>query len=425
MTQATPATAGTNAVMYNPFEPGFAADPYPQYAMLRERDPVHQTPFGVTIVFGYDDVQAVLRSRHVSVDESKGSSPFDQLVADGLGEAAALRSPAMLNRDAPDHTRLRRLVSKAFTPNAIAALRPRIQQLVDAALDAAEGNGEFDVIGGLAFPLPFAVISEMLGMPDGDRDQLREWSGLLVRTLEPIPDMELLPRIVAAGEAMRDHVRGVIEAKRTAPADDLLTALIAAEDNGDVLSIEELSSQVGLLFIAGHETTVNLIGNGVLALLRNPDQLAQLRDDTTVDENAIEELLRYDPPVQMSRRITLADLEVGGCTIEAGRFVGLGLASANRDRSHFGDDADELDLSRPNANEHISFGGGIHHCLGAALARIEGQIAITTFVRRFPDMALAGEPVWNGRINLRGMERLPVTLGKGGKETFPPLDPPI
>jgi len=250
-------------------------------------------------------------------------------------------------------------------------------------------------------------------------------SGLLVRTLEPIPDMELLPRIVAAGEAMRDHVRGVIEAKRTAPADDLLTALIAAEDNGDVLSIEELSSQVGLLFIAGHETTVNLIGNGVLALLRNPDQLAQLRDDTTVDENAIEELLRYDPPVQMSRRITLADLEVGGCTIEAGRFVGLGLASANRDRSHFGDDADELDLSRPNANEHISFGGGIHHCLGAALARIEGQIAITTFVRRFPDMALAGEPVWNGRINLRGMERLPVTLGKGGKETFPPLDPPI
>ena len=403
--------ADPSVVAYNPFQPGFADDPYPHYREMQHHDPVHETPFGVVMVFGYDNVHAVLRSRQVSVDLANRTGP-DPLAGTPLAEAGrgGLRNSSMLNRDAPDHTRLRRLVSKVFTPNAVAALRPRIQELVDEALDRAAERGRIDLISDLAFPLPFSVISEMLGMPVDQRDDVREWSSWLVRTLEPIPDPAEIPHIIAAGESMTALLAHVIEEKRQHPTDDLLSALIAAEDHGDMLSNDELGDQVGLLYIAGHETTVNLIGNGVLALLRHPDQLTRLRDDPSLDQNAIEELLRFDPPVQSSRRIALADLDLGGRTIERGRFIGLSLAAANRDPSRFGDTADRLDVARPNAGDHVSFGGGIHHCLGAALARLEAQVAITTLIRRFPDLALAGEPEWNGRLTLRGMTRCDLTL---------------
>jgi cytochrome P450 len=251
----------------------------------------------------------------------------------------------------------------------------------------------------------------MLGMPEADRDQLREWSSIIVRTLEPLFDLDLIRRIADAGEQMRGFVQEAIDWKRANPADDLLSALVAAEDDGDVLSDDELLEQVMLLYIAGHETTVNLIGNGVLALLRHPDQLARLRDDPDLTANAVEELLRYDSPVQMSRRITLRDIDLDGKRIAAGTFVALSLASSNRDPVHWGPTADTVDVARPTAHEHNSFGGGAHYCLGAALARMEGQVAIGSLVRRFPELEMTGEPVWNGRINLRGLDRLPLRVG--------------
>jgi cytochrome P450 len=405
------------AAVYNPFEPGFVEDPYPSYAALREQDPVHQSAMGTWFLFRYDDVVRFTRDTAMSVEDENAhptmmSEMFEQLMADQ--PAAQRGSRAMLNLDPPDHTRLRRLVSKAFTPRVIEELRPMIQGVVDSALDKAAANGGMELIGDLAFPLPFQVITHMMGMPDTDTEQLREWSGLLVRSLEPILDPELLKQIASAAESMQGLIGDAITWKRTQPADDLLSALIAAEEEGDKLSDEELMAQVMLLYIAGHETTVNLIGNGSLALARNPEQYQRLRDDPSLIGNAIEELLRYDPPVQMTRRVTLAEVEVGGKTIEQGAFAALSLASANRDEAKWGPNAAEVDLGREGANQQLSFGGGHHYCLGAALARLEAQVAIGSLAARFSSLELAGEPVYNGRINLRGLDRLPVTVKVGG-----------
>jgi len=296
----------------------------------------------------------------------------------------------------------------------IESLRPRVQQLVDEHLDAvvARGAGTMDVIADLAFPLPFVVISEMLGIPEErDRWQLREWSGALVKTFDPIVTDDDMRAAMDASDNLLAYVTETIAWKRANPSDDLLTALIAAEDEGDRLDEFELVDQIILLYVAGHETTVNLIGNGTLALLRNRDELARLRDDPALDANAIEELLRYDSPVQMSRRITLEPFEIDGKEIEAGSFLMTSLGSANRDPRKFGDDAGRLDLGRAAANQHVSFGGGFHSCLGAHLARLEGQVALGTLVRRFPQLDLATDaPEWNGRIVLRGLARLPLTV---------------
>jgi cytochrome P450 len=398
-------------VAYNPFEPGFADDPYPQYATLRTVEPVHESPFGAWILFSYADVVRFLRDLSLSVeDHNARSTLIDEVQREVLDDSNEVRDRAMLFRDPPDHTRLRRLVSKAFTPRRIEALRPRIEGLVDDSLDRAAAAGGFELISDFAFPLPFTVISELLGTPSTDTDALREWSGLLVRNLEPVLDPDMLRAMAAAAENMHGLVSDVIAWKRAHPADDLLSAMIAAEEHGDVLTDEELVAQTMLLYIAGHETTVNLIGNGVLALLRHPDQLAALRADPSLDVNAVEELLRYDSPVQMSRRITLADVEVGGKTVEAGTFVVLSLASANRDAEFWGERADTVDLRRADAPQHVSFGGGHHFCLGAALARLEAQVAIGRLVRRFPALTPAAEPAWNGRLNLRGLERLPLRV---------------
>lgn len=397
-------------VAFNPFEPGFAADPYPQWRALREAEPVFETPLEFWVLTRYDDVLRFVRDPSTSVEDRNARRTMLDELAAAAGIDRDRGSRAMLNVDAPDHTRLRRLVSKAFTPRSVERLRPRIQQLVDEALDRAADAGEMELIGDLAFPLPFAVITEMLGMPDADTEQLRTWSGTLVRSLEPIVDLELVRAIAEAGEAMRGLALDAIAWKRANPADDMLSALIAAEDAGDMLTDEELVDQVMLLYVAGHETTVNLIGNGTLALLRHRDELARLAGDPSLEANAVEELLRFDPPVQMTRRIAVRDIEVRGKTIAAGSFVVCVLASANRDPAHFGPDSETVDLGRANAHEHVAFGGGIHYCLGAALARLEGQVAIGSLVRRFPEVAQAGDEVWNGRLNLRGLDRLPLTV---------------
>ena len=414
-TSETPDT-GYLPAMLNPFEPGFFDDPYSQYRLVREQDPVHLSPIGAFALFRYDDVHRVLRDPHLSV-EDRHMKPLaateDPDIEAMIAERREGGTHTMLNLDPPDHHRLRRLVSKVFTPRTVEELRPRIQQLVDEHLDVARAAGPaVDLIAALAFPLPFIVISEMLGIPESrDRAQLREWSGAVVKTFDPILTREEILASFDAIDNINAYINEVIAWKREHPSDDLLSALIAAEDDGDRLSEIELIEQVLLLYVAGHETTVNLIGNGTLALLRHRSQLELLATDTAVDATFVDELLRYDSPVQMSRRVTLAPYEIGDKTIEPGSILMTCLGSANRDPDKWGGTADDLDLRRVDARDQMSFGGGFHSCLGAHLARLEGQVAITTLVRRFPSVDLATDaPRWNGRIVLRGLAELPVTL---------------
>ena len=404
--------------MFDPFAPGFAASPYAAYAVERESDPVQRTPFGPWIVFSHAESVSLLRDTTMSVDVRKaieiaGEDPRNRarMRQELLPDRPPREDTSILNIDPPDHTRLRKLVSSVFTPRRVAELRPVVERIVDDHLDAVADCGEMDLIADLAFPLPFTVISEMLGMPESDRDQLRDWSHTLVRILDFTIGPDELLECLLAGDAMREHIAEVIEWKRRNPADDLLTALIQAEEDGDVLSDTELLDQVMVLFIAGHETTVNLIGNGTWALLQHREQLELLRDDPSVETTAIDELLRWDSPVQMSRRIALEPIEIDGHPIDAGSFVLTCLGSANRDPRVFGPTVDELDLRRADASRHLSFGSGTHHCLGASLARLEGTVAITRLLRRFPTVTAAGEPQWNGRLVLRGMDALALALG--------------
>jgi cytochrome P450 len=400
------------APLFNPFAPGFTDDPYPQYAMLRAQAPVYPHPLGFWLLTGYEQVSWLLRAGLSVEDRNIAAGPLTELRAELRGGAAEpVTGLSMLDRDPPDHTRLRRLVSKAFTPRAVQALRPRITALVDGLLDAAERQRRVDLVDALAFPLPFAVIAEMLGTPPADHERIRKLSGTVVRSLEPVNDPAVAAAIAEADAELSEIAAEMIAWKRAHPAGDLLTALINAEDDGDVLDDDELIAQTLLLYIAGHETTVNLIAGGTLALLRHPAQLALLRGDLALVPNAVEELLRYDSPVQASRRITLEPVAIGGTTIPAGALVLASVASANRDERFWGPDAAELRLGRENARQHVSFGAGPHHCLGASLARLEAAIAIARLTARFPDLALDGDVTWNGRINLRGPARLPVAVG--------------
>ena len=404
-------TVQPGELIFNPLEPGFTDNPYPHYQQMRDADPIHEHPLGFWFVSRYEDVAGLLRA---------GLSVEDRLLGDGLVREQyqamndyndySVLGLSMLDRDPPDHTRLRSLVTKVFTMRAVAALEPEITTLVDAALDRIAEAKRVDLVEELAFPLPFAVISRMLGMPPTDHARIRELSGTIVLSLEVVTDEETMRSIGAASAELAEIVRQLIGWKRDNPADDLLSALIQAEHDGQVRSDDELVAQVALLYIAGHETTVNLVANGVVALLRNPDQLALLRDRPDLEANAVEEFLRYDSPVQQTRRITVEPYSVGGKEIPRGVFVLAGLGSANRDERFFGPEAGSLRLDRPDARGHVSFGAGPHHCLGAALARLEGRVAIGRLVRRFPNLAFDGDVSWNGRINLRGPATLPVAV---------------
>jgi cytochrome P450 len=379
---------------------------------MRAEGAVNLHPLGFWTLSHYADVTELLRSKNSVENRNMGPSVFRDLVeATTGGQPTRALGLSMLDRDPPDHTRLRKLVTKVFTVRAVSALEPRVAELVDAALDRLGEAGGGDAIEALAYPLPFTVICELLGMPQTDHGALRELAAILVGSLEPVIDPARLAQIDRAGKEIAERIGAAIADKRRQPGEDLLTALINAESDGDKLTDDELVAQVTLLYVAGHETTVNLIANGTLALLRNPDQARLMRERPDLDVNAVDELLRYDSPVQMSRRITLAPYEVAGQLIPAGAFVQAGLASANRDEDFWGPDAGELRLDRANAKAHLSFGGGPHHCLGAALARLEGRVAITRLIRRFPDLELDGEVAWNGRLNLRGPSALNVRVG--------------
>jgi cytochrome P450 len=414
MTQVAFGSAEHGGLSFQPFDPAFTIDPYPQYAALRATLPVEQHEFGFWALWRHRDVDDLLRSK-MSVEDQYVTEhgPLRDVYDEIYNEADHGRRGgglSMLDRDPPDHTRLRRLVAKAFTPKTVEGLGPVIDALVEDALDRIEDAGAVNLIDELAFPLPFAVISSMLGMPEDDVTRLRELSATIVRSLEPVPDPEIVRLIVAAEVEMAERTAAAIDWKRAHPADDLLTALIDVHDGDDVLNDEELVSQVILLYVAGHETTVNLIGNGVHALLNDPEQADLLRRATGIEDNAVEELLRFDSPVQLTRRITVEDYAVDGHVVPRGRFIIASLGSANRDEAVFGPDAERLRLDRPNAKQHVSFGGGVHHCLGHALARREGRAAITGLFRRFPDIALDGVVTHNGRINLRGLTHLPIAV---------------
>jgi pimeloyl-[acyl-carrier protein] synthase len=394
-------------VLFNPFLPDFHADPYPFYHRLRSVEPVHQTPMGFWVLTRYDDVVMVLR------DPRFGRDAFEPMLAAIYGDAKEPgRLPrSMLFRDPPDHTRLRALVSKAFTPRVIESMRSHIRDIVDRLVDRVRDSNGMDVIADLAYPLPVTVICEMLGVPPGDQDTIRQWSSDVARSLDAIgvpSDAEIVARGRAARRELIDYFRRLLPERRRHPRDDLLSLLIAAEEADDKLSEGELLATCVLLFVAGHETTVNLIGNGLLALLRHPDQLKRLRDDPALIHSAVEELLRYDSPVQRTARITNTDVDVDGRTIAKGSMVVAAIGAANRDPAHF-PEPDRLDIARRD-NRHVAFGFGIHFCLGAPLARVEGQIALGTLLRRMPRMTVAGTPAWRESSTLRGLTALPVTF---------------
>ncbi|MDP7258897.1 MAG: cytochrome P450 [Acidimicrobiales bacterium] len=400
----------TDTPSWNPLDPDFLRDPYPHYARLRSEDPVHRTPFGPMIVSRYDDAYQVLRDPTTSVKRSSSSGVVPDHM-EPLEQRRMERAPSILGLDPPDHTRLRKLVQRTFTPRSINKMRSQTELIVDSLLDSLTGREIIDLIYDNAFVVPFTVIHTMLGLPEADTVKVREWSGALTQTLEPFLTPEQVAAAVSAGQRMDAYLTEAIEWKRREPADDLLTGLIQVEEEGDRLDSDELLSMVGLLFIAGHETTVNLIGNGTHALLCHPEQFELARTGQVDDETMTEELLRYDSPVQTSGRRLTQDTVIGGIEVAADELVLTALGSANRDEAFWGDTAADLDLTRDDAARHVSFGSGVHHCLGAALARMEGQIAISRLVRRFPELALVEEPTINARIILRGRGILPVSLG--------------
>ncbi|MFD2416853.1 cytochrome P450 [Amycolatopsis pigmentata] len=396
--------------VFDPFADGFGDDPYPHYAKLREIAPAYHHPLGFWLLSRFDDVVRLQRASH-SVDERDLTHVPLWKRDTGVppSENRPMRGLSMLDQNPPNHTRLRRLVSQAFTRRAVDALEPRIGELVDEALDRMAAKGEVDVVAELAFPLPFTVISEMLGTPAVAHDRLRELTGTLVRALEPMPSPSLHAEIRAANKELTEIIRELIDGKRTRPGDELITGLLAARHESDALTGDELVAQVMFLYIAGHETTVNLLANGILALARDPGQARRLREDPKLAANAVEELSRYDSSVHLMRRITREPLSVQGVEIPAGSYVIACIAAANRDPGFWGQDADELRLDRSDAHRNVSFGAGAHHCLGAPLARLEARIAFSRFVRRFPE-AVVERVRWNGRINVRGPAELTLAV---------------
>jgi cytochrome P450 len=386
----------------DPFRPEDRDDPWPLYRSLQDRLRVFRTPDGAYVLTRYDDCLSLLRDPRSSVSPS---SLAPEAVAPYQGNIADFELPVLLFLDPPDHTRLRSLVSKAFTPRVIEELRGHVEELVDAMLDAVVERGRIDVLDDLAYPLPVTVICELLGVPVEDRDQFRPWSSAASRLLDGDLEPAVLNQGLTAVMQIITRLNEQVERRRRHPGEDLISALVAAEEAGDRLSHEELLATLTLLFIAGHETTMNLIGNGVYALLRHPDQLARLKDEPALVRDAVEELLRFDGPVHLTGRVPTEAATVGGVRIPAGHQVVTLLAAANRDPARFAD-PDRLDVTRAD-NHHLTFSSGPHFCLGASLARLEAQVALSALVRRLDDWTLlTPAPQYREHFVLRGLQAL-------------------
>ncbi|MDT5016622.1 MAG: hypothetical protein QOD39_2782 [Mycobacterium sp.] len=407
----TKTTADPQALLLQLLDPSNRADPYPIYAMVREHGPLHLPRMTLTVFSTYQDCDDVLRHPSSANDRLK-SSAVQREIARGAQPGPA-GTPSFLFLDPPDHTRLRRLVSKAFAPKVVKALEPDIRAMVDGLLDDVAIAGSFDVIADLAHPLPVAVICRLLGVPLEDEPQFSRASSVLAKALDPIYAVtgeapEELDEIMNAGTWLRQYVRDLIALRRAEPRDDLISGLVHVEESGDQLTEDEIVATCNLLLIAGHETTVNLIANAILAMLRNPIQWAALTTDPQRVSAVVEETLRYDPPVQLLSRIAADDMIIGGTTVAKGDIMMLLIAAAHHDPAAV-DRPGEFDPDR-EIIRHLGFSKGPHFCLGAPLARLEAAIALSAVTARFPNARMAGEPDYKPNLTLRGMASLPVTI---------------
>jgi len=391
-------------------DPTFRADPHAMLDELRSLSPViKDAVLGRVLITRADDVEAVLRDRDLFVDPRKApEGSFQRMLAARRDDRNV--TPSMLFLDPPDHDRLRGLVNKAFTPKSVDRMAPRIQEIADELLDGLEGRDSFDLIGDFSAPLPTIVIAEMLGVDAADQKRFKAWSDIIVQGFNPFLPEEQRKAMERAGNEMNDYLREAVETRRRDRRDDLITRMIEAEEDGDQLNDDEIVTMVGLLLAAGNLTTTDLIGNGVHALLTHRDQWEALRDDPALVKNAVEEMLRFDPPVTQSGRITLKEMEVGGCPVHAGESITPMLLAANHDPAA-NPNPHTFDVRRDEIR-HTSFGGGRRYCLGAPLARLEAQIAVATLVRRLPDLRIADEELeWRNVPAFRGLVRLPVETG--------------
>lgn len=411
MTTAPTEATESQGLLLQLLDPANRADPYRLCAQFRDRGPLQLPDANLVVFLSYRDCDEVLR--HPSSSSENANSTVAKRQAEAGTAPPRQGPPGFLFLDPPDHTRLRKLVSKAFAPRVVSALQPDIRSLVDGLLDRVAEKGQFEVVEDFAYPLPVAVICRLLGVPLEDEPQFSRASALLAQALDPFSTITGVPAEVAnerqqAGTWLRDYFHGLIDKRRSRPGEDLLSGLIAVEESGDQLTEEEIVSTCNLLLIAGHETTVNLIGNAVLAMLRNPGQWAALGADADRAPAIVEETLRYDPPVQLAGRIALADMVIGGVEVPAGDVMMLLLAGANRDPAVY-DRPDVFDPDRKNLR-HLGFGRGAHYCLGAPLARLEASVALAAVAARFPNARLDGEPQYKTNVTLRGLSQLTLAI---------------
>jgi pimeloyl-[acyl-carrier protein] synthase len=407
----TKKTGAAKAFKFNPFDPEFHVNPYPIYHRLRSEEPICWTFPGVWVLTRYADVKVVMSDPRFCTNKlSKWIKDKDYYLQQQgeLNTLAQASSKFFFFMDPPDHTRLRGLVSKAFSPAVVERMRTKIQEIVNKLIGLVWDKGSMDIISDLACPLPIIVIARMLGVPDEDHSKLHQWSNDLSRILDPL-SLEAYKHLNKVAVEFTEYFRGLIAEREKSPKEDLLSALVAVREHGDKLSEEELVSICVMLFVTGFDTPVHLIGNGMLALLRHPDQMEKLKREPAIIQSAIEELLRYDTPVQQIARMATENVEIGGKTIRSGERVILCPGAANRDPAQF-TDPNKLDIARAE-NCHLAFSSGIHYCLGAALARVQGQIAINTLVQRLPDLKLHTDILeWREHIAIRGLKALPVTF---------------
>jgi cytochrome P450 len=404
----TAAQAAGKGVAFDPFEPGFVDSPYEQYARLRDADPVHWS--GMLqgwVLTRHDDVASLLRDPTVSSDLDNASPTTVVLRQRERQALGGRRSDTLVLRDDPDHNRLRKLLQRPFGPRPVEGLRRMVSARVDAAIAELAPQGAMDVIADFAYPLPVAVFCELLGLPDEDTPRVREWIRAVARMLDPVLDDDEYDRCNQLMNELYGYLEGQVEAKRRAPADDVLTQLVHAEDDGDTLTRDELVAQLVTIYVAGHEPTTALVGNGLLALLRQPEQLELLRARPDLLPNAVHELLRYDGPNQFVRRIAAVPITFGTVRIAPGDVIYVGIGAANRDPDRW-TDPDGVRVDREDAARHLQFGAGIHMCLGSHLARLQAEVMLGALVHRLDDVALAGEPVWSDRMVLRGLRHLPI-----------------